>query len=196
LKNALKVGLFHLNRLVLSIIKKLQQGNDKHKNSDTTNTEAIGYDLYFDNAHPLTIQPGTIQPLKTGVGIQCPDGTYARIAPRSGLTIKNNLTTLAGVIDPDYRVNMTVLIQNFGAIDKVIQPQQRIAQLILEQATTLSIKVVNNLVSTERGHQGFGSTNTAITTTKDNHTIKLPIPKISKFPVPTTVPLQPNISHP
>jgi deoxyuridine 5'-triphosphate nucleotidohydrolase len=153
--------------------------------------DAIGYDLYFDNTHPITIQPGTIQPLKTGIAIQCPDGTYARIAPRSGLTIKNNLTTLAGVIDPDYRGNVTVLIQNFGKVNQIIQPQQRIAQLILEQATTLPIKVVNDLVTTERGNQGFGSTDNTITHTE----IQLPVPKISKYPISKTIPLPPIIPH-
>ena len=52
-------------------------------------------------------------PLPTGLAIQCTSGTYARIAPRSGLTIKNHLTTLAGVIDPDYRGDVMVLMQNF-----------------------------------------------------------------------------------
>jgi deoxyuridine 5'-triphosphate nucleotidohydrolase len=120
--------------------------------------ESIGYDLYFDGDKEITILAGTIMPLKTGIAIECPTGTYARIAPRSGLTVKNNLTTMAGVIDPDYRGDITVLLQNFGKEHQVIKPNQRIAQLILEKASIPPVQIVDNLTTTTRDQNGFGST--------------------------------------
>lgn len=123
--------------------------------------QSIGYDLFADTTQTLTIPAGTVMPFTTGIAIQCPEGTYARIAPRSGLTLKKNLTTLAGVIDPDYRGNLTVLLRNFGDSHQEIQPGDRIAQLILEQALTAATTEVKNLTTTERGTAGFGSTDTA-----------------------------------
>jgi hypothetical protein len=77
--------------------------------------DLIRYDLYLDSQQPIIIPPGTIMPLPTGIAIECPTGNYARIAPYSRLTVKNNLTTMAGIIFPDYCGHVTpVLLQNFG----------------------------------------------------------------------------------
>jgi dUTPase len=64
--------------------------------------DLIGYTLYLDSQLPAIIPAGTIMPLPTGIANECPTGSYARIAPCSRLTIKNNLTTMAGITDPDY----------------------------------------------------------------------------------------------
>ena len=142
-------------------------------------TESIGYDLHLNAPNDIIIPAGTIMPLHTGIAIQCPSGTYARIAPRSGLTIKNNLTTLAGVIDPDYRGDVTVLLQNFGNTHQIIKPGQRIAQLILENASMPPVNVVNDLVTTSRGNNGFGSTEHTPT-----QSIFIPTTKVDKLPTP------------
>ncbi len=142
--------------------------------------DSIGYDLYLDSQQDIIIPPGTIMPLPTGIAIECPRGTYARIAPRSGLTVKNNLTTMAGVIDPDYRGNVTVLLQNFGTTTQTIKPKQRIAQLILEQASTPPISIVNDLTTTSRGSNGFGSTDTAKIPNKMH---KIPPPNFNLDPI-------------
>lgn len=94
----------------------------------------IGYDLYADTQTTITIPAGQIISILTGIAIQCPTGTYARIALYRKLCIKNNLTTEGGIIDPGYRGNITILLRNVGAVNKVINPKERIAQLILEQA--------------------------------------------------------------
>jgi dUTP pyrophosphatase len=98
-------------------------------------SDSIGYDLYSSSTSEITIPAGGILPIPTGIAIQCPTGTYARIAPRSGLCIKRHITTEAGVIDPDYRGNVIVLLRNFGTEDQIIQPKECIAKLILENAT-------------------------------------------------------------
>ncbi len=120
--------------------------------------QSVGYDLHFDSDDHIIIPPGEIQTLSTGIAIKCPVNTYARIAPRSGLTVKNNLTTLAGVIDPDYTGEIKVIIHNFGKDEQIIKPQQRIAQLILENASTPTTTIVDTLAQTIRGDKGFGST--------------------------------------
>ena len=71
---------------------------------------SVGYDLHYDGDEHLTIDPGEIQVLSTGIAITCPINTYARIAPRSGLTVKQTLTTMAGVIDPDYTGEVKVCL--------------------------------------------------------------------------------------
>jgi hypothetical protein len=60
---------------------------------------AISYDIHLNAKDNILIPAGTIMPLPTGLAIQCPNGTYARIAPCSGLTLKNNLTTLAAIME-------------------------------------------------------------------------------------------------
>ena len=129
---------------------------------------SIGYDLHADLPHKLIIPAGTIMPIPTGLAMQCPTGTYARIAPRSGLTINKSLTTMAGVIDPDYRGNVTVLLRNFGNEHQHINPGDKIAQFILEQATIADSKVVDSLSPTTRDTNGFGSSDAITTPTTTN----------------------------
>ena len=105
---------------------------------------SVGYDLHFDGNIDISIEPGEMQRLSTGISIKTPNNTYARIAPRSGLTVKNSLTTMAGVIDPDYTGEVQVLMHNFGTEAQTIKPQQRIAQILLEKIETPSPTICGN----------------------------------------------------
>jgi dUTP pyrophosphatase len=89
-----------------------------------------------------------------------PTGNYGRIAPRSGLAAKNFIDVGAGVIDSDYRGEVKVLLFNFSDVEFVVNPGDRIAQLIVEKYTRTEIEdvVEGDLDSTERGAGGFGST--------------------------------------
>lgn len=87
-----------------------------------------------------------------------PHGNYGRVAPRSGLAVKNFIDVGAGVIDSDYRGEVKVLLFNFGSTDFSIMPGDRIAQLIIEKYTMTNIEEVNDLDATSRGEGGFGST--------------------------------------
>ena len=87
------------------------QKNDKLRVKWVTDTailptrgsdEAVGYDVYLDMPD-ITIKPGDLQLLPAGILARPPDGSYIQITPRSGLTVKQKLHTLAGVVDPDYR---------------------------------------------------------------------------------------------
>uniref|UniRef100_A0AB74ULA2 dUTP diphosphatase n=1 Tax=Caulobacter phage BL57 TaxID=3348355 RepID=A0AB74ULA2_9VIRU len=130
--------------------------------------KAAGLDVYYDGAEPVTLRPGQRALLPTGLAITAPEGTYARVAPRSGLGVKG-LGVLAGVVDADYTGEVKVIlthhgIQNdiFGAPfmgeNVVINPGDRIAQIILEQCLIAPVVEVDSLTETERGAGGFGST--------------------------------------
>jgi dUTP pyrophosphatase len=83
---------------------------------------------------------------------------YLRVAPRSGLSVKNNIDIGAGVIDYDYRGIIYVCMINNGTNDFEVVKNMKIAQLILEKCNRPTIKEVSDLDNTERGHNGFGST--------------------------------------
>ncbi|GKY93104.1 hypothetical protein MPSEU_000278600 [Mayamaea pseudoterrestris] len=94
----------------------------------------------------------------TDLSVACPAGTYARIAPRSGLALKHGIDVGAGVIDADYRGPVGVILFNWGKEDFVIKHGDRIAQMILEQIVLPEIVQVDDLSDTVRGDGGFGST--------------------------------------
>lgn len=87
-----------------------------------------------------------------------PSGHYGRVAPRSGLAVKNSIDTGAGVIDEDYRGNVGVLLFNHSDVDFQINRGDRIAQLVLEKIITPTVVEVDSLDETERNTGGFGST--------------------------------------
>jgi deoxyuridine 5'-triphosphate nucleotidohydrolase len=86
------------------------------------------------------------------------DKYYLRIAPRSGLAVKSGITTGAGVIDSDYRGVVKVLLFNHGDEDFVVNPGDRIAQMIMERILRPDFKQVESHEASERGTNGFGST--------------------------------------
>ncbi|CAK5074594.1 unnamed protein product [Meloidogyne enterolobii] len=94
----------------------------------------------------------------TGIQIALPEGCYGRIAPRSGLASKNFIDVGAGVIDPDYRGELKVLLFNFSDADFKISVGDRIAQLVCTPFIKPELVEVTNLDETDRGDNGFGST--------------------------------------
>ena len=119
---------------------------------------SAGYDLA--SAEEKVIAPGQRAVVKTDLSIACPEGTYARIAPRSGLTVKKGIHVGAGVVDADYRGPVGVVLFNLGQEDFSIQVGDRIAQMILEEIKMVPVVDVgeSDLDATERGSGGFGST--------------------------------------
>ncbi|EKX38634.1 hypothetical protein GUITHDRAFT_96884 [Guillardia theta CCMP2712] len=130
---------------------------DKSAKAPCRATEgAVGYDVY--SAAATVVKGRSSAVVGTGVAVAIPRGCYGRIAPRSGLAVKNSIDVGAGVIDPDYRGEVKVLLFNHGDEDFAIEPGMRIAQLILEVCATPPVAVVDNLDETDRGSMGFGST--------------------------------------
>ena len=120
--------------------------------------ELAGYDLCAaSNCVIPSRGKGTVE---TGLAVSLPPGTYARIAPRSGLAIRNFIDVGAGVVDSDYWGEIKVVLFNHSAEDFAVQAGDRIAQLILERIETPQVKKVAALDDTDRGAGGFGSTGT------------------------------------
>ncbi|PGH06843.1 deoxyuridine 5'-triphosphate nucleotidohydrolase [Blastomyces parvus] len=117
---------------------------------------AAGYDLYC--AKPIVIPAKGKGLVDTGLAIAVPEGTYGRIAPRSGLASKHFIDTGAGVIDADYRGEVKVLLFNFSDADFTINEGDRVAQLVLERIYTPEVVEVEELEQSVRGAGGFGST--------------------------------------
>jgi dUTP pyrophosphatase len=121
---------------------------------------AVGYDLHAN--HPdeeeITLFAGMRRRFSTGIAVAVPVGYYGRVAPRSGLAFKHGLDVLAGVVDPDYRGEVFVILQNNGQQGVTIRHGDRIAQLILEQVGLPEVIEVETLDDTSRDAGGFGST--------------------------------------
>ncbi|OJD12326.1 deoxyuridine 5'-triphosphate nucleotidohydrolase [Emergomyces pasteurianus Ep9510] len=117
---------------------------------------AAGYDLYCAKAIVIPAKGKGL--VDTGLAIAVPEGTYGRIAPRSGLASKHFIDTGAGVIDADYRGEVKVLLFNFSDADFTINEGDRIAQLVLERIYTPEVVEVEQLEESVRGAGGFGST--------------------------------------
>mmetsp|Transcript_18749 Transcript_18749/g.46564 ORF Transcript_18749/g.46564 Transcript_18749/m.46564 type:complete len:168 (-) Transcript_18749:54-557(-) len=118
---------------------------------------SAGFDLYA--AKPTSIGPGERGIVATDISIKCPPGTYARIAPRSGLAVKKGIDCGAGVVDADYRGPVGVVLFNLDKTNTFeVQKGDRIAQMILEKINMAGIVEVQDLDETERGAGGFGST--------------------------------------
>ena len=121
---------------------------------------AVGMDI-FSNTNDI-ISAGKRKLISTGISVSWSgldeENYYLRVAPRSGLSVKNNIDIGAGVIDYDYRGIIYVCMINNGTNDFEVSKNMKIAQLILEKCNRPIIKEVSDLDNTERGHNGFGST--------------------------------------
>ncbi|EIT73981.1 putative dUTPase [Aspergillus flavus] len=137
------------------LIKKLNEGGRAPTRGSAF---AAGYDVY---AAKETVIPARGKALvDTGIAIAVPEGTYGRIAPRSGLAAKHFIDTGAGVIDADYRGEVKVLLFNHSEVDFPVKAGDRVAQLIIERIYTPEVMVVEELEESVRGAGGFGSTGT------------------------------------
>lgn len=123
---------------------------------------AAGADLYACLDANLTIEPGDTYLVPTGLAMELPCGYAGLIYARSGLASKKGLAPAnkVGVIDSDYRGEVMVALHNHSKVAATIEPNERIAQLVITPYIAASFAVVDELDSTERGEGGFGSTGT------------------------------------
>ena len=96
--------------------------------------------------------------IDTGIAFQIPMGYYGQITPRSGLAIHHHIHVGAGVVDPDYTGSIHVLLMNLSSQDHVIEKNHHIVQMILEKVAYPIICEVPQMLPTECGANGFGST--------------------------------------
>lgn len=116
---------------------------------------AAGFDLFA--AEGVIIPPLSRALIKTDLAITVPRGTYGRIAPRSGLSLKKSIDVAGGVIDEDYTGNVGIILVNNGVEEFEVVQGTRIAQLVCEKICFPELEEVVSLDATERGDGGFGS---------------------------------------
>jgi dUTP pyrophosphatase len=121
---------------------------------------AAGLDLASAADEPITVAAGARVAVPTGLAFEIPQGFEGQVRPRSGLARKVGLTVVnaPGTIDSDYRGEVQVLLINLGDAPHVIQPGDRIAQLIIAPVSFAELEEVGSLSDTARGTGGFGHT--------------------------------------
>ena len=118
--------------------------------------KSVGLDLYSPTNVLIPAHDKVL--VDVGVAFQIPMGYYGWIGSRSGLAIHHHIYVGAGVVDPDYTGSIHVLLMNFSSQDHVMEKNHQIAQMILEKVARLVICEVSQMLPTERGAKGFGST--------------------------------------
>lgn len=122
---------------------------------------AAGLDLRACIDTPIILNPGETQLIPTGMAIHLGDPGYAAlILPRSGLGHKHGIVlgNLVGLIDSDYQGELMVSCWNRGQTSFVLQPMERLAQLVVVPVIQVDLTVVENFEQSHRGEGGFGST--------------------------------------
>jgi dUTP pyrophosphatase len=125
-------------------------------------TGSAGMDLRANIEQSITLSPLERFMVPTGLSIELPDGYEAQVRPRSGLAAKKGLTCLnsPGTIDSDYRGELKVILVNLSNEVQIIEPGERIAQMVIAKYEKVTLEEVQSLSTTERGAGGFGSTGT------------------------------------
>ena len=121
---------------------------------------SAGADLYACLIDSVTIAPGETKPIPTGLAMEIPVGCAGLVFARSSLGTKRGLAPAnkVGVIDSDYRGEIMVMLHNHGAVAQTIEPDERVAQLLITPVLTPGFAAVEELTDTTRGTGGFGST--------------------------------------
>lgn len=120
---------------------------------------AAGYDIRSAE-EAVTLRPGEIRLVGTGLVMELPEGVECQVRPRSGLALRHGITlpNSPGTIDPDYRGEVRIIMQNLGSEPVTLRRGERIAQLVFSRFEVPAIAQADELSATERGDAGFGST--------------------------------------
>lgn len=123
---------------------------------------ASGMDIRAWMNNPITLEPFERVLIHTGIFLQIPEGYEVQVRSRSGLTLKKGLIVLnePGTIDADYRGEVGVILYNSGKEPQIIEPGERIAQLVVAKVEHAELEEVEEIdkEATERGAGGFGHT--------------------------------------
>ena len=121
---------------------------------------AAGYDLYADVAERVVLPPHSTVKIPTNIAMEIPDGYFGAVYARSGIASKRGLRpcNCVGIIDSDYRGNIMVALHNDTETTQTVEPDERIAQIIIQPYLKIEWEEADELNSTQRGSGGFGST--------------------------------------
>ena len=119
-----------------------------------------GMDIRANIQEIITLQSLERVLVPTGIFIELPAGYEAQIRPRSGLAVKQGITCLntPGTVDSDYRGEIKIILVNLSAQEQLIQPGERIAQMVIQKVEKISWQEVDVLEVSARNSGGFGST--------------------------------------
>lgn len=123
-------------------------------------SEAAGADLYACLDEPVTIQPGEVFWVPTGIALEVPKGSAGLVYARSSMGAKRGLAPAnkVGVVDSDYRGEIKVVLLNHSKQPQILEPGERVAQFVITPVLTPAYEEVADLTDTDRGAGGFGST--------------------------------------
>ena len=140
------------------IVKVINKSNNKLPEYATS--MSAGFDLRANLEEPVILKAGNRMLIGTGLFIALEPGYEAQVRPRSGLALKKGITVLnaPGTIDADYRGEVGVILYNASKEDFVIEPGERIAQMVIAKYEQISWEQVEVLDETERGDGGYGHT--------------------------------------
>lgn len=143
----------------MAIDIKIKKIRETAKIPTKGSNEAAGYDLYADIQSPVRIEPGTVMKIGTGISTQLSTNIAALIFPRSGLSTKKGLrlANCVGLVDPDYRGEYIVALYNDSEVAQIVEPGERIAQVVFTPFYSVNFIETNELNDTERGEGGFGA---------------------------------------
>ena len=141
-------------------VKIINKSNNALPNYETEGS--AGMDLRANITESVTLGPLERAMIPTGIFIELPLGYEAQVRPRSGLAAKRGLTCLnsPGTIDADYRGELKVILVNLSNETQIIEPAERIAQMVVAKHERIVWSEVTVLSDTVRGAGGFGSTGT------------------------------------
>jgi len=119
---------------------------------------AAGMDLRASLDEPITLRPLERRLIPTGLRIELPQGYECQIRPRSGLALKYGISIVnaPGTIDADYRGEIGVILINLSDTDFIVNPGERICQMVVAPYTRVAWQQVDELGATDRGEGGFG----------------------------------------
>ena len=121
-----------------------------------SNSDDAGWDLYSITTR--SIAPSQRVTIRTGISLQIPEEYVGLIWPRSGMSVKNGIDVLAGVVDSGYRGEIKVCLLNTSREWMDIKEGDRIAQILFQQVPHFQLQEVDILQNSDRGEGGFGST--------------------------------------
>jgi dUTP pyrophosphatase len=129
------------------------------KQPQLAHSDDAGFDLAYHGEQPMIVQPNQTCNIPTGISIQLPPDTWGMITGRSSTFMKRNFITPLSVIDNGFRGELFAVVRNIGDEPQQIQPDERIAQLIIMPMLSHLVQWTHGtLEDTARGSNGFGST--------------------------------------
>ena len=134
-------------------IKKIDPGA---KLPQRAHLHDAGIDIF--SLERMIVSPGKRVAIRTGISIEIPEGYAGLVWDKSGIAIKEGLTTIGGVIDSTYRGELLIGIVNIGTTEYVFDKGHKVAHLLIQKIELVDIIEAESLSDTARGESGFGST--------------------------------------